>query len=266
MPDVGRSPHRLVVDDVTKQFDGDTALSRVSFHVESGDRVAIVGPSGAGKTTLLRVANGALQPDDGAVTIDGDPVTGESVTLAYQGETLVDSRTALSNVLVGQIGAHSWLRGFLAPFKPKEPGSALELLDAVGLAEKARTRVDTLSAGERQRVAFARALVQDAPVVLADEPTANLDPRSRSNVVDVLDATADDRMLVTVLHDVDLALDRFERIIGLTNGRVAFDKPAEAVTEDELRDLFAAGASTPDSQPARDAEEPGSSNRVDWYG
>lgn len=266
----------LVFDGVTKRFDGDAALTDVSLRLAASERVAVVGPSGAGKTTLLRLASGALTPDEGTITLGGDPVSGADVTLAYQGETLVDRRTALANVLSGRVGGCSWLRGFLEPLVPRDPEPGLELLDAVGLAEKADARAATLSAGERQRVAFARALVRDAPVVLADEPTANLDPSSRANVVDVLDGVLDGELLVTVLHEVGLALDRFERLVGLADGRVRFDKPAAAVTNEMLDELFAAGSSTPDEQrsmgatpqnrttnPTGDGDE--SQTHVRWY-
>ncbi|WP_424004957.1 phosphonate ABC transporter ATP-binding protein (plasmid) [Haloarcula salina] len=245
----------LVFDRVTRRFDGEPALSDVSLRFAPAEHVAVVGPSGAGKTTLLRLASGALTPDQGTITLGGKPVSGADVTLAYQGETLVDRRTALANVLSGRVGDCSWLRGFLEPLVPRDPEPALELLDAVGLAEKADARAATLSAGERQRVAFARALVRDAPVVLADEPTANLDPSSRANVIDVLDAVLDDELLVTVLHEVGLALDRFERIVGLAGGRVRFDEPAAEVTDAMLDDLFAAGTSTPDGRRSSDGTQ-----------
>lgn len=260
--------HELVFDGVTKRFDGDPAVSDVSFRVRAGERVAIVGPSGAGKTTLLRLAGGAIRPGGGSISLDGEPIRGDHTTHVYQGHTLIDRRTALANVLTGSVGSLSWLRGFLEPLAPTDPESALELLDAVGLPDKADSRVDTLSAGERQRVALSRALMHDAPVVLADEPTANLDPSSRSNVIDVLDDAVGDRLLVTVLHEVGLALDRFDRIIGIADGRIHFDASATDVTDAQLDDLFAAGASAPDSStthPHRNRESSESRPRVRWY-
>jgi phosphonate transport system ATP-binding protein len=256
---------RLVFDGVTKRFGEEVALREVSLRLCPGERVAVVGPSGAGKTTLLRLAAGAMGPDTGTVTFDGETVTGSNATLAYQGETLVDRRTALSNVLSGRVGELSWLRGFLEPLVPRNPGPALERLDAVGLADRADVPVKALSAGERQRVAFARALMQDAEVVLADEPTANLDPSSRQHVVDVLDAVLDGELLVTVLHEVELALDRFDRIVGLADGRVRFDAPPTAVSGDQLDALFAAGASTPDTTAERTRAGGDGHSPVPWY-
>lgn len=246
-----QSGQQLLFDGVTKRFGEEVALREVSLSLDAGERVAVVGPSGAGKTTLLRLAAGALQPDTGTVTFEGSSITGSTATLAYQGETLVNRRTALSNVLTGRLGALSRFRGFVEPLLPRRPEPALERLDAVGLAERAAVPVKSLSAGERQRVAFARALMQDAAVVLADEPTANLDPSSRRNVIDVLNAAIDEELLVTALHDVDLALEHFDRIVGVADGRVRFDTPAPAVTDDQLDALFAAGASTPDADAER---------------
>ncbi|KOX92595.1 phosphonate ABC transporter ATP-binding protein [Haloarcula rubripromontorii] len=246
-----QSGHGLVFDSVTKRFGGNVAVRDASLSLDPGEQVAVIGPSGAGKTTLLRLAAGALRPDAGTVTFSGSNGAGSTATLAYQGETLVDRRTALSNVLTGRLRDLSWLRGFIEPLLPAHPEPALERLDAVGLVERADVPVKSLSAGERQRVAFARALMQDAEVVLADEPTANLDPSSRRNVIDVLDNALDGELLVTVLHDVDLALEHFERIVGMADGRVRFDSPASAVTDDQLDALFAAGASTPNTDTGR---------------
>ncbi len=257
--------HELRFDGVTKTFEDsgedEIVVEDVSFVVEHGERVALVGPSGAGKTTLLRLANGSLQPDNGRVIFDGERATSDDVALAYGGDTLVDRRTALANVLSGRVGQLSCWRGILEPLSPSEPEPALALLDAVGLANKADQRVDSLSAGERQRVAFARALVRDAPAVLADEPTASLDPASRANVLDVLDTVVGDRLLLTVLHDVDLALDRYERLVGIADGRLHFDAAPADVTEEMLENLFAAGDSTPDEPTA--GHQPGGPGFID---
>ncbi|WP_340097733.1 phosphonate ABC transporter ATP-binding protein [Salinibaculum salinum] len=261
-----QSNHELRFDGVTKRFDGEPAVENVSARIVDGERVALVGPSGAGKTTLLRLANSSLQPDSGDITFDGEHATSDDIALAYQGGTLVDRRTALSNVLSGRVGDLSWWRGLLEPISPRNPEPALELLDSVGLRAKASQRVDQLSAGERQRVAFARAVIQDAPAVLADEPTANLDPSSRATVLDVLDSVTEDRILLTVLHDIDLALDRYDRVIGIADGRVRFDAPPADVTDQMLSDLFAAGASTRDSDErtgGRDSKA--ATEEPQWY-
>lgn len=258
-------PRELVVDDVTCRFDGEPAVRDLSLSVRAGEHVALVGASGAGKTTLLRLAAGSIRPDSGSVTLDGRPVRAGDAALAYQGDTLLGRRSALANVLSGRTGDLSWWRGLLEPLAPRDPDPALELLEAVGLRGKSGKRADALSAGERQRVAFARALIQDAPIVLADEPTANLDPRSRATVLDVLDELVGDRLLVTALHDVDLALERFDRIVGLADGRLHFDRPAAEVSTEVLDDLFEAGTAADghDHAATSEADQPSPEGR--WY-
>ncbi|MDS0477285.1 ATP-binding cassette domain-containing protein [Natrinema sp. 1APR25-10V2] len=242
--------HELRFDGLTKTFDGDVVVDDVTLSVTAGERVAVVGPSGAGKTTLLRLASGAVAPDNGTVRLDDDQLRSADVAHAYPGSTLVDRRTALANVLVGGSSSRSWWRGLLEPLAPRNPTRALELLDRVGLGEKADARADTLSAGERQRVAFARALMQDAPVIVADEPTANLDPSSSTTVLDVLDDVAGGRMSITVLHDMDLAVAHYDRIVGIVDGSVRFDRPAESTTAAELEDLSDRDEGNASARPA----------------
>lgn len=243
----------LALDGVSKSFGGpkvgvEDTIKDVSFSVSSGESVAVIGPSGAGKTTLLRLASGAIKPDRGSVVVDGTDftrVTGRrfrraqrNAALVYQGDSLLTRRTALANVLSGRIGHLSWYRGVIDPVVPMNPEPALELLDSVGLGDKSDSRVDELSAGERQRVSIARALIQEAPVVLADEPTANLDPSTSETVIRLLKETTADTALLTVLHDVELALEHYPRVIGIQDGDVFFDLPTDTISNGDLRDLF----------------------------
>lgn len=230
--------HELQLEGLTKTLDGDIVVDDVTLRIASDERVAIVGPSGAGKTTLLRLVSGAVTPDSGTVLLNGTRLTSAAVSHAYPGSTLVDRRTALSNVLIGGSSSRSWWRGLIEPLVPRNPDRALELLDRVGIVDKADARADTLSAGERQRVAFARALLQDAPVIVADEPTANLDPSTSTTVHEVLDDAAGDRLVIAVLHDMDLAVTHYDRIVGIANGAVQFDRPAERTTVAELEGTF----------------------------
>lgn len=266
--------HELTLDRVTKSFDGYSAVREVSFTVSAGERVAIIGPSGVGKTTLLRLASGAIAPDSGCVSLDGEPITGGRVALAYHGDTLIGRRSALSNVLVGRIGGLSWWRGLLEPIAPAEPDPAFALLEAMGMADKTDARVDSLSGGERQRIALARALLQDAPVLLADEPTTNLDPTTSETVLDVLDASVADRVLVAVLHDTDLARKRFDRVIGVADGRIQFDQPARSVSDGRLHHLFESDGSNTTGEIESDREpvaraandnSPDGRSKPPWY-
>jgi phosphonate transport system ATP-binding protein len=264
--------NELAFDSVNKAFGNERAMADVTFRIESGERVAVIGSSGAGKTTLLRLANGSISPDTGTVTFNGESPTGDDISLAYQGETLIQRRTALANVLSGRVGDLPWWRGFFEPIFPRDPSPALSLLDAVGLAEKAITRADALSAGERQRVAFARALIRETPVMLADEPTANLDPTTRASVLDVLDRVVGDRLLVVVLHDIALALNRFDRVIGLADGHIRFDESVENVDDRMITTLFdgdpsSAGRSNTGQQSVANGtdHEVDSCGKPQWY-
>ncbi len=252
------SGESLVFDGVTARFDGTVGVRDVNLEIGAGERVALVGPSGAGKTTLLRLGNGSVAPDSGRVRAGGETTTPERVALAYQGDALVGRRSALANVLTGRTGALPWWRGLIEPVLASDPDPALDALDAVGLAGKADARADELSAGERGRVALAAVLVRETPVVLADEPTANLDPASRTGVLDALDDALGARTALVALHDTELAVERFERVVGLRDGEVAFDRAAEDVHDALLDGLFA-GANAPEHSP-----EPTESPEVGW--
>jgi phosphonate transport system ATP-binding protein len=152
---------------------------------------------------------------------------------------MVTSKTAAQNVALGHLGELSPLGGL---FVPSLGGARSEhvrdTLAAVGLADLADKRVDQLSAGERSRVAVARALVQSGPALLADEPTANLDRTTQRRVLDLIDSRAEGRVQVVVLHDVSVALDRYDRILGLRDGRLAVDTASDSLSEERIEHLF----------------------------
>jgi len=159
----------------------------------------------------------------------------------FQHPSLVPSLTALQNALCGRLG--SWnllrsLRALVAPC-PDDVRAALAALETVSLSGKAGARADELSGGQQQRVAIARVLVQDPEVVLADEPFASLDPGLTLQLADLLFAVTQGRTLVAAMHDVDLALQRFQRIVGVRAGRIVFDVPAAEVTPELLQELYA---------------------------
>lgn len=236
----------LRFDAVTKRFAGMEmpAVADVSVALSAGESVAIVGPSGAGKTTLLRLASGALEPDSGTISINGEgQLTRRDTALIYQDQALINRRSALANALVGTLGSQSRLRGLLEPLYPRERAAdrAVTLLERAGLGDQIHTRVDQLSSGERQRVACVRALLQDSRLLLADEPTANLDPATSRAILELVAAFQDERPLVVVMHDIELALESFERVIGFANGRIQFDQPTTQVSDSDLERLFEDG-------------------------
>ncbi|MCY7388030.1 MAG: ATP-binding cassette domain-containing protein [Burkholderiales bacterium] len=226
------------------------ALRDASISIASGEQVAIIGPSGAGKTTLLSALACALQPTQGDVMIDGhDPwqlsrpqlqLLRGRLYLAPQVPPLPPRQRVVTSVLAGSLPAMGFWTSLRSLFYPQNISGAHAALEKFDLSEKIFDRVDRLSGGERQRVGLARALVSPATLWLVDEPLSALDPTRAKLVMDSLLAEARARgvTLVMTLHQVDVALARFERIIGLRDGLVAFDLPTRDVTPERLRQLY----------------------------
>ncbi len=240
------------------------SLDDVTFDVARGERVALIGPSGAGKTTLFRLLNATLRPTSGHLRFDGEDVSGMSgrvlramrrrIGTIYQQHYLVPSLTALENTLCGKLGQWSLLhtlRNIVKPAKA-EVEQAMKALEAVELADKRRSRADELSGGQQQRLAIARVLMQDPEVILADEPFASLDPALTESIASLLLGLVDGgkRTLVVTLHDIDMAMWYFPRIVALREGRVVFDRPSIQMTRQELEKLYA-GNSNPERKEAR---------------
>lgn len=242
------------VEQITKTFGGHAALKGVSVHVGTGEMVALIGASGSGKSTLIRTISGLVCGDrtGGSVRIGG-AVMQENGRLSAQAKTirggvgvifqqfnLVSRLSVLTNVLVGFLGQIPALRGTFALFTREEKMKALTALDRVGIAHTARRRASTLSGGQQQRAAIARALVQNAQVILADEPIASLDPASAKKVMETLSAINRDEgiTIVVSLHQVEYARRYCPRTIALRDGMVAYDGPSAALTNDFLRELY----------------------------
>lgn len=239
------------------------ALDGLSLDVESGERVAIIGPSGAGKTTLLNLAACAVRPSQGELLLDGANPWGLSARelhhlrgeffLAPQVPPLPPRQRVVTAVIAGRlprIGLWQALRSLFYPVGIAEADQALALFD---IQDKLFARVDRLSGGERQRVGLARALLSQARLLLVDEPLAALDPSRAAQAIDTLTQAAANRRstLITTLHDVSMALSHFPRIVGLREGRLFFDLPAAKVTPQMLADLYGGeeAAALPPAEP-----------------
>jgi phosphonate transport system ATP-binding protein len=242
----------LALDGVTVRYGDRTALRDVSARVLPGERVALCGSSGAGKSTLLGVLNGTIRADAGSACVFGadwralsgarERAARRRIATIHQQLHLVDNLSALHNVNAGRLAQWSLARTVVALFAPPSADDGRALLGRVGIADKLNARVDTLSGGERQRVALARALAQEPDVILADEPVSSLDPARARDVLRLLTSLCDDgRALVVSLHSFDLALAFCTRVIGLRDGALAFDKPADAVTAADRDALYALG-------------------------
>lgn len=231
-------------------YDGRRALIDVDLDVHEGERVALVGPSGAGKTTLLGLCNGSTVQSSGEVEILGRSLLGATardlrdvrrrVGTVYQQLHLVGPLRVVHNVNAGRLGSRSSLRALRSLIRPLDVDSAREALASTGIEHKLFERTDRLSGGEQQRVALARVLVQQPELILADEPISSLDPSRGEEVVDLLtDVVAGKRRtLIVSLHNFDIARRRFDRLVGLREGRILFDLPRDDVFDRHRLDLY----------------------------
>lgn len=235
---------------------GYVALADITLSARQGESVALIGPSGAGKTTLLGAIGTALQPSTGQLTVLGQtPWQGRRAQRAlrarigtvYQAAPLPPRQRVVTAVLAGKLGQWPVYQSLLSLVYPQDMDGARAALQRVHLADKLFVRCDQLSGGQLQRVAIARVLYQEAQLILADEPVSALDPTLARETVQLLvqEAKARNATLVASLHAVDLALNCFERLVGIRDGRIAFDLPAAAVTDQHLRALYAAEQAAP---------------------
>jgi phosphonate transport system ATP-binding protein len=229
-----------------------TLLEIDELTVAHGERIAIVGHNGAGKTTLLRLLSGFMRPTHGTLEVLGraleHPLPAaelralrQEVGQVLQGLHLVARLSVLENVLIGSLGRVTGWRSWVRCYPAQEVAAAEAALQAVGLLAHARTRADQLSGGEKQKVAIARLLMQRPRLILADEPTAALDPSAAAEVCQLLVHTALQATLLTIVHHPALLPLLAERVIGLKQGRIAFDLPLAQVGDQELGDLYRPG-------------------------
>jgi phosphonate transport system ATP-binding protein len=230
---------------------GTVALQPLDLHVQAGEQLAVIGPSGAGKTTLLQVLACALPPRTGRLNLDGrDPwalprrelqrLRGR-LFLAPQVPPLPPRQRVVTSVLAGRLPSMSLMDSLRSMFYPHDIPAAFDALERFDLGDKLFERVDRLSGGERQRVGLARALLAPAGLWLVDEPLSALDPARAQQALRTLLDQARERgvTLVATLHQVDAALANFPRIVGLRDGRLAFDLPAAEVGRERLARLYA---------------------------
>ncbi|MCK0753384.1 phosphonate ABC transporter ATP-binding protein [Chromohalobacter japonicus] len=231
---------------------GDTALRDVSFVVPRGQVMGLIGPSGAGKSTLIRCINRLVDPSAGRILLGDTDLAqvGRSelrrqrrrIGMIFQEYALVERLTVMENVLSGRLGYVPFWRRFTRRFPGHDIENAYRLLDRVGLLEQADKRADALSGGQRQRVGIARALAQEPALLLVDEPTASLDPKTSRQIMRLIIEICDERELPAIvnIHDVPLAQQFMHRLIGLRAGEVVFDGTPAALDEAVLGDIYGA--------------------------
>jgi manganese/iron transport system ATP-binding protein len=221
-------PVILEVDHLTVKYNGRYALEDVSFSVQEGERVAIVGPNGAGKSTLFKALVGLLHPTRGTTNADGAEfgyVTQRSVVDWSFPVTVHDT------VMMGRIAKMGWLRWQ----RPRDREIVRRCLAQVGMLEYANTQIAELSGGQQQRVFIARALAQEANILLMDEPFSGVDAPSTEAILEILDRLRDHHVTVLVsTHDLNLAVARFDRLALLNRQMIAYGLPHEAITPQSL--------------------------------
>ena len=240
---------------------GVQGLKNVSLDIEQGEFVAIIGLSGAGKSTLIRTINRMHDITGGTLTVDGIDVSSlkgkqlrrfrRKIGMIFQSFNLVTRSTVIKNVLTSMVPDMPWYKTLLGLYSKQQKIKALEALDKVGILDKAYTRCDQLSGGQQQRVALARTLNQDPTIILADEPVAALDPVTAKMVMGDF-KRINEELNITILiniHHVDLALDYASRVIGIRDGEIVYDGPADKVSQDVL-DIVYKGKSAPTSKEA----------------
>jgi len=258
----------LQVQQVSKCFNGVLALDKVSLNIERGERVALIGSSGSGKSTLVRLLNLTLRPTSGRISFNNVDVASlgsrelrgikTRIGTIYQQHNLVSRLSVHHNVLSGRLGSWSLLKSISSLVRSKNGREVVELLDRVGIAEKAYSKTYELSGGQQQRVAIARVLFQDPEIILADEPVSSVDSRLAAEIMELLIDMNENlnRTLLVVLHSVHLARSYFNRIIGMKEGEPLFDCPAYLVTDELLNELYSNGSDQKDVSQQKIAENP----------
>ncbi len=241
----------IVFENVSKEYkSGVKGIQDINVTINDGEFVSIIGLSGAGKSTFLRTINRLIDISEGNITIDGVSVTKAKkrqlrkirchIGMISQSFNLVKRSTVQKNVLSGRLGYYSTFKSVLGIFSKEDYESTKKALESVGLLDKIHSRSDELSGGQQQRVSIARTLVQQADIILADEPVASLDPMTSQKILKDLRYinTSMHKTVIVNIHSVELARQFSTRIIAFKNGRIVFDGTSEALTEQELDQIY----------------------------
>jgi phosphonate transport system ATP-binding protein len=241
----------LAINGLSKRYrTGDLALNGIDLELPDGQVMALIGPSGAGKSTLIRCVNRLVEPTAGTVTLNGATITALSrgklrrarrrMGMIFQEYALVERLTVMENVLSGRLGYVSFWQSWLRRFPQADVDEAFRLLARVGLDAMADKRADELSGGQRQRVGICRALIQNPELLLVDEPTASLDPKTSRQIMRLIKELCAERKLTAIIniHDVMLAQMFAERIVGLRAGAIVYDGPPAGLSAEALTQIY----------------------------
>ena len=229
---------------------GKPVLVDIELDIAARGITAVIGPSGTGKSTLIRFINRLVEPTSGEILFEGTDLaklTGTGlrharrhIGMVFQEYNLVERLTVMENVLCGRLGYVSAWKAWRRKFGAADIRRAFELLDVVGLSGFAHRRADALSGGQRQRVGIARAVMQDPKLLLADEPTSSLDPKTSVEIMSLLSDVARSREIPVLInmHAVALGKRFADRIVGMSGGRIVFDGAPAKLSDDILKQIY----------------------------
>ncbi len=241
----------LRLENVRKRYKtGDEALKGVTLEIPDGQVIALIGPSGAGKSTLIRCVNRLVEPTEGKIYLADTELTTlppgalrkarRRMGMIFQEYALVERLTVMENVMSGRLGYVGFWQSWFRKFPKEDVREGYRLLDRVGLMHMADKRADELSGGQRQRVGICRALIQNPDLLLVDEPTASLDPKTSRQIMRLINELCAERGLAAIIniHDVLLAQMYSQRVVGLKVGEIVYDGPPDGLTPDVLTEIY----------------------------
>lgn len=242
----------LKISNLVKRYgSGEPVLKGLDLEVAGESVVAVIGASGAGKSTLLRCINRLVEPTSGTIELNGVDLTRlrgaelraarRKIGMIFQSFNLVDRLTVMENVQSGRLGYISTWRAVLRRYPGSDIRRAYELMERIGIAHYANKRADELSGGERQRVGVVRALMQEPEILLADEPTASLDPKTSEQIMQLLRSLSEEFALPVLIniHNVAEARAYTDRIVGMRYGRIIFDAKPDALDQAAMDEIYA---------------------------
>ena len=239
----------LSIKNVEKKYNnGTNALKNISFDVEKGEFISIIGPSGSGKSTLLRSMNKMIDISQGSILFEDKNIENlkkteierREIGMIFQSYNLVERLTVIENVLHGRLGYKSVIAGILGIYSEEEKKEAFNFLEKVNMTKYAYRKCNELSGGQKQRVGIARAIMQKPKLLLCDEPIASLDPKTAENIMDYLKKIVSELKITCIvnLHQVDIAKKYSDRIIALNKGKKIFDDKIERLTDDMIEFIY----------------------------
>ena len=225
-------------------------LRGIDLDIDSRGITAIIGPSGTGKSTFIRCINRLVEPTAGSISFEQQDLVRldraslrrarRHIGMVFQEYNLVERLTVMENLLTGRLGYVSAWNAWRRKYPQEDIDRAFDLLEIVGLRGFENQRADSLSGGQRQRVGIARAVMQSPRLLLADEPTSSLDPKTSVEIMQLLVSISEKYSIPVVInmHDVDLAKRFASRIVGMSNGAIIYDgKPAD-LTDSVLKSIY----------------------------